>query len=263
MGKTLARPARFTGWYVIGQSLTGLLLSAILSFWLLPAFGAQGGIWALAGFIFLATLAVRAIPSRMSTLSQSKAGRIPSSAGMIGLLMVVLYMGASLAIWAYILPLAAASGMDQKTANITVTVGLGAQMLGGLAATYGRGWHPAKILGICAFIELASVTAMTSISFPTLFIVTGCIFCFSLTLGISFFIPFLEVLDPSRLAGTFCGGAQLLGQSFGVYCASIMVGSIGIPGAGYTGIAMLLSVMVTIALSTAYRSRVKDDHISV
>ncbi|HKX77509.1 MAG TPA: hypothetical protein VJM34_03215, partial [Novosphingobium sp.] len=179
----------------------------------------------------------------------------PSSAGMIGLLMVVLYMGASLAIWAYILPLAAASGMDQKTANITVTVGLGAQMLGGLAATYGRGWHPAKILGICAFIELASVTAMTSISFPTLFIVTGCIFCFSLTLGISFFIPFLEVLDPSRLAGTFCGGAQLLGQSFGVYCASIMVGSIGIPGAGYTGIAMLLSVMVTIALSTAYRSR--------
>ena len=67
----VAMPARFMGIYVISQSITGLVFSAVLSIWLLPAFGGDGGLRAMAGFIVLAVLAVVAIPSSLSQLPKS------------------------------------------------------------------------------------------------------------------------------------------------------------------------------------------------
>ena len=250
------RPARFMGLYVISQSITGLVFSAILSLWLLPAFGANGGLRAMAVFMLLAIVAVAAIPSRLSELPKSGGGRMPAKAGIVGLLAVVLYMGSALSIWTYVLPLAAASGLSPGVANGTVSAGLAAQMLGGLAATFARGWTAPRILASCTAVELAAVVAMATTSVPVLFIVAGSIFCFGLTLGISFFIPFLEVLDPSRRAGTLCGGAQLLGQSFGVYCASLAVGGLGVYGSAYTGMMFLALVLVMLVTALFLTKRV-------
>lgn len=254
-------PSRFMGLYVTSQSLIALLLSAVLSLVLLPTFGAAGGLQAIAAFVLLTTVCLPAIPSRLSELPVSSHGWVPTATGILGLIVVALYMGAGLAIWVYVLPLAAASGIAPNIANAAVSAGIAAQMLGGLAATFARGLAAPKILVACAAVELAASATITLTSWSPLFIVAGFLFCFGLTLGISFMIPFLEVLDPSRRAGALCGSAQLLGQSFGAYCASAAVGRHGVYGAGYTGIVLLVLVLaaiftsITVTMSNRYRHR--------
>ena len=251
-------PARFMGLYVLSQSLIALLLSAMLSLVLLPALGATGGFQAIAAFVMLAMVCLPIIPSRLSELPTSSHGWMPTATGILGLIVVGLYMGAGLAIWIYVLPLAAASGIAPTIANATVSVGIAAQMLGGLAAIYIRGLAAPKILVACVAVELAASATLTLTSVSPLFMGAGFLFCFGLTLGVSFLIPFLEVVDPSRRAGALCGSAQLLGQSFGAYCASSVVARQGVHGAGYTGIALLVLVLTTVFISitlTTHRYR--------
>ena len=250
-------PARFMGLYVISQSVAGLLFSAVLSLWILPHFSAGGGLQALAAFIALSLAAVAAIPCRLSQLPKSNGGRLPSGVGWAGLFVVILYMGAALSIWTYVVPLATASGLSPSVANGTVSAGLAAQMLGGLAAALVRRWTAPRVLAGCAALQLAAAATMTLTDVPAWFVVAGFLFCFALTLGLSFFIPYLEVLDPSRRAGTFCGGAQLLGQSCGVYLSSLAVGMSGIYGASHTAITLLASVIAMIMLSLFLGRRVQ------
>lgn len=257
-------PARFIGMYVTGQSITALLLSTVLSYWLLPDFGVAAGFQAVAALILLATVAILAIPSKLSELPASRHGWIPPAAGVLGLLLVLLYMGAGLSIWVYIIPLATASGFTASIANYTVSAGFAAQMLGGLAATQARRLAPPATLVTCAAVGLAAGATIMLTGVSSLFVVAGFLYCFGLTLGISFHIPFLELVDPSRRAALLCGSAQLLGQSFGLYCTSAAVGWQGTYGATYTGMTLLLLVItmvfVSIAFSKARNARL-DGHL--
>jgi predicted MFS family arabinose efflux permease len=162
-----------------------------------------------------------------------------------------------LAVWMYFEPLARQAGLSESLAGTAIAVSLGAQVLGGSAATLLAGrltWFATLTLSIVALIGIIALLA--TLPGPSAFLICAALFGFLWL----FSTPFLAALaidaDPSRRAAALGSGAQLLGCSAGPLLASLAVTDADVRGSLALGVilALLCLAIVTGLRFTTRRS---------
>lgn len=219
------RPERASGVFVTVQTLAQLILAAALPVTVVPRFGINGALVVLAGVSVLTALAAAVGPDRFTPLARPAGGHARLGfRPMAGLLAAFLFLAFIVAIWVYLEPLAALSGLTPQQAGLAVAVALGMQVLGGAAATaLGRRWPPSAVLITVGGFNALILAVLWSAPGAPLFMGAVAVFGFLWLFALPFLTLLLIQADPSRRAAMQLGTAQLLGSSFGPLAASVVV----------------------------------------
>ncbi len=235
-------PERWAGVLFMGTTSAQFVLALAFAFFIIPRFGADGGMIALA----LATLPGAAIaffvPDRYAALPGSEgAAGVPPPRGLVALLATIIFVAAGAAVGIYLQPLAHEAGLSADVARTAIWVSLGAQILGSGLATLLAG----HLRYLTAF--LLTTVALLVVWFVFSQAVPAWAFIAANTLGgaVSMFIaPFLVPMtieaDPSRKAAAQSAGAQLFASAIGPLFASWFVNDADVHGALLLGTALLL-----------------------
>jgi len=219
------RPERASGVFVTVQTLAQLVLAAALPATVVPRFGINGALVVLAGISVLTAAAAALGPDRFAPLAKPEGGHAKLGLRpLAGLLAAFLFLAFIVALWVYLEPLAALSGLTPQQAGLAVAVALGMQVLGGAAATaVGRRWRPAAALIAVGAVNAAILAVLWSGPGPALFMGAVALFGFLWLFALPFQTLLLIQADPTRRAAMQLGTAQLLGSSFGPLAASMVV----------------------------------------
>ena len=249
------RPERASGVFVVVQTVAQLILAAALPATVVPQFGINGALVVLAGISVLTAVAAALGPDRFAPLAKPEGGHAKLGVRpMAGLFAAFLFLAFIVALWVYLEPLAALSGLTPQQAGLAVAVALGMQVLGGAAATVvGRRWRPEAVLiavgAANAAILAVFLSGPGSVGFMGAVALFGFLWLFAL--------PFLTLLliqaDPTRRAAMQLGTAQLLGSSFGPLAASMVVGDGDVRRAVALSAVLLLAAVTLLSLLAASR----------
>jgi predicted MFS family arabinose efflux permease len=179
----------------------------------------------LAGISVLTAAAAALGPDRFAPLAKPEGGHAKLGLRpLAGLLAAFLFLAFIVALWVYLEPLAALSGLTPQQAGLAVAVALGMQVLGGAAATaVGRRWRPTAAVIAVAGVNAAILAVLWSGPGPALFMGAVALFGFLWLFALPFQTLLLIQADPTRRAAMQLGTAQLLGSSFGPLAASMVV----------------------------------------
>jgi DHA1 family inner membrane transport protein len=248
----VALPARLVAIFVTLQSVGALVLSWVFSAIVMPRFGASGGYACLMfGSAASALLAFAAPKAYEALAGNTDSGfRAPSGRGLAGLLAVLLHQAAIMAFWVYVLPLGRDKGLSDGFVALTVSLGLAAQVAGGLSATFlakldARIALYASIAGSLAALWLIGFGAGT-IAFAVGVVVIAFFWMFAP----AYQMPYLLATDPSKRAAMQMISAQLLGLSSGPALVSFVVADNGTAGATEVSAGLFVVAAVLIALTT-------------
>ena len=242
-------PERWAGVLFMCSTSAQFVLALAFAFWVIPRFGADGGMIAL-GLSTLPGVAIALFcPERFADLPGSEGGAgIPPLRGLIALLATIVFVAAGAAVAIYLQPLAHEAGLSADVARTAIWVSLGAQIAGSAAATVLAG----HLRYLTAFLLTTAV--LLGVWFVFSQHVPAWAFIAANTLGgaVSLFIaPFLVPMtieaDPSRKAAAQSAGAQLFATAMGPLFASWFVSDTDVHGALWLGAALLLAGMAMIA----------------
>ena len=246
-----AQPARWSGLYLMIQTLAQLAMSALFGAVVLPARGSAGGFAWLGIATATALLALAWLPRRYAPLvaSSDHVGGLPPVRGLIALLSVVGWMGFVVAVWVYVEPLATSRGVGPALLPLVAPLSLGMQVVGaGVAAWIGERWRALPTLLAIAVLEVVLLALMAAPPSSALFVAATAAFGFLWLFALPFQVPLVIAADPSRRAATLIGGAQLVGASLGPLLAALLVGDTRVGGvlafgAGALAVATLLAML--------------------
>ncbi len=231
-----AVPARLFAIYSTAQAVASLLLSSLLSGFILPRFGSTGAYACL-----IALGAVQIIPlllfmpraysplpgatARASAPAETRPARNQSSPlGLLGLVVVALHIAGVMGLWAYMAPYARESGLSAGMTGLIVSAAFACQIVGGLTASVfatrlddTTALRGSLIALICALAILAF--APPGPAFIAAVAIIGLCWMFAPP----FQMPYLIRLDPSRRAAMLISPAQLFGSASGPVLASFAV----------------------------------------
>jgi len=253
------RPERASGVFVVAQTLAQLVLAAALPATVVPQFGINGALTVLAAISVLTAVAAALGPDRFVPLPKPERGHARlGPRPLASLLAAFLFLAFIVALWVYLEPLAALSGLTPRQAGLAVAVALGMQVLGGAAATaVGRRWRPAAVLIAVGAMNAAILAVLWGGPDPALFMGAVAVFGFLWLFALPFQTLLLIQADPTRRAAMQLGTAQLLGSSFGPLAASMVVGDGDVRRAIALSAVLLLAAVGLISLLAASgRSRV-------
>jgi len=131
-----ATPERWAAVLFTGMGVTQVALATLLTAWVLPHHGANGGYMALGASAALAIFLAPFLPASLGpvTTDQASSGA-PPPRGWVALA-ATLFMAASLtAIAVYVVPLARQAGLGAAAGRSAVSVQLGCNLAGGVLAT--------------------------------------------------------------------------------------------------------------------------------
>jgi hypothetical protein len=244
-------PARWSGVYLTVQTLAQFVMATVLSATVAPAFGADGGWMALAGFCVVTALVAFALPSRLAPLPKTESdGSLPGVRGWIALGSAFLYSAFTIGVWVYTEPLSKQAGHDPGITGAAVSISLACQVAGGAAATVLAGrvnWLWTIIA--CALLNIAVLVGLASLPGPEMFLVLSGVFGFLWLFALPFLVPMVIEADPTRRAAVLIGGAQLLGCSFGPFFASMLVTDMDTRGAlAFGGACLVVSILMALGL---------------
>ena len=237
------RPERWAGLYLTLQTLAQLAMVAALTAFVLVPLGVNGGFLALALLGLLTALCGLAVPRAYAPLPGDDGlhAGLPDARGWWALAAGLGMLAFILAVWMYAEPLARQAGLTEQEAGTVIAVSLGAQVLGGGAATLLAGrlpWFATLSLSIVALMGVTA--ALAWLPGPVPFLACAAAFGFLWL----FSTPFLAALaidaDPTRRAAALGSGAQLLGCSAGPLLASLVVRDGEVRGSLALGIALAL-----------------------
>lgn len=243
-----ARPERQAGIFVTVQTLAQLLLAALLPRTVMPSWGVDGALAALAAISLTAAAAAFAGPRAFAPLPKAEqgGGRL-SGLAWAGLAAVFLYLAFIVAIWVYLEPLAATVGLSPGQAHDAVAAALAMQVVGGLAATLaGERLKASHVLIGAGLLNLGLVAALSAHPGGALFFGLVAAFGFLWLFVLPFHTVLLIAIDPSRRAAMQLGAAQLLGSSAGPLAASLLVGDTDVGGAMKLAAACLVAALALI-----------------
>lgn len=252
------RPERASGVFVTGQTLAQLVLAAALPATVVPRFGINGALAVLAAISVLTALAAALGPDRFAPLPKPEAGH-----GKLGLrpfaalAAAFLWLAFIVAVWVYLEPLAALSGLTPQQAGLAVAVALGLQVLGGAAATVaGRRWRPAPVLIAVGAANAAILALLWSGPGVAVFMGAVAVFGFLWLFALPFQTLLIIQADPTRRAAMQLGTAQLLGSSFGPLAASMVVADGDVTHAiGLSAVLLAAAVALVSVLAVSGRNR--------
>jgi hypothetical protein len=250
-------PERWAGIYLTLQTLAQFVIAAVLTAWVMPASGANGGFLVLAVLCGGAALAARLLPDRLVPLPANAVNRdLPSRRGLVALAAVCMWSAFIVGVWVYVEPLSRQAGHAASVAGVAVALSLGCQVLGGATATLLAGrlrWFPALI--ICAVCNLGCLLGFAALPAEAWFLLAAAVFGFLWLFTLPFLVPMVIDADPSRRAAVLVGGAQLLGGSLGPLLVSLCVTDTEARGALLFGAVALATAGAT-ATALRWRARV-------
>lgn len=223
-----AVPARLFAIYVTAQSIVGLCLSQAITGLVAPTFGHVGAYGLLLGFNALMLMAVPFMTDSFASASGSARG-LPGYRAAIVLLAMTAFLAGIMALWVYLLPLLAEKGHAAGTAASAVSVGLAAQIAGGLLAAVLASRIDARVAWVIGIVlGLSAILLMsTGGSAPTMF--AGCaLFGFVWIFVPPFHMPAVLSVDATGRGAMLVGTAQLSGTVIGPLVATPVVASQGV-----------------------------------
>jgi predicted MFS family arabinose efflux permease len=235
------------------QAIASFAASLLLARLILPSYGIPGSYSVLALLTILVALTSFLIPPNYEIQRHgNSSGRLPF-AGAVSLVSVVAYLGGVSAFWVYLSPLALEFGYDSLFVGTAISMAIGAQILGGLAAIALAG----KVRGITSVLlaALASLTLVLTVLFvPNQWVFAGAAagFAFLWMFAPPFQLPFLLEVDPTHRAAMFVSPAQLLGVAIGPIIASRTVSELHFAGAGYTSASLFTLAFSLTLLAKLY-----------
>ena len=227
-------PERCAGVFATVQTLAQLLMAAGLAAFVTPSFGVNGALIVLSLVSVLAAVSAFAGPRAYAPLPVPE----PGAKGLFGLRALgglgvcFLFLAFIVAVWVYLEPLAALSGIAPSAAGFAISLALGAQVLGALAATIvGPRLNAAWVLLALGVVNAGVLITLGAQPDEMLFFACLIVFGFAWMFALPFQTQLMIDLDPSRRAAMQVGAAQLLGSSFGPLVAALIVGEDDIAGA--------------------------------
>lgn len=241
-----ARPEWQAAVFATVQTIAQLALAWALPLTVIPAFGVDGALVALAVISVTAAVAVLGAPKSYPLLPKAEKGEgAISKFAWTGLAAVFLHMAFIVAIWVYVEPLGKSIGFEPRVAHNAVAATLAMQLLGGLAATFfGEKLKVGPVLIGVGLVNLALVAALTQAHDATLFIGLFAVYGFLWVFVMPFHTVLLIKIDPTRRAAMQLGAAQLLGSSAGPLAASLIVGDTNAAGAMTLAAGCLIAALV-------------------
>jgi len=228
------RPERWSGVYLTLQTLAQLGMVAGVSAFVLGRFGVDGGFACLAVLGVATALGGLFVPAAFAPLAQDGEGTggLPSGRGWLALAAAFCFQAFILAAWIYVEPLSRQAHHPEGTVGLAISLSLGAQVLGGAAATMLAGripWFRALTVSIGAAMGLLGVFAILPPA--PVFLAASAAFGFVWLFAAPFLTPLAIEADPTRRAAVLGSGAALLGCSAGPFLASRVVSDTDVRGA--------------------------------
>jgi hypothetical protein len=251
-------PERWSAVLLTALTAAQLALSALLTAFFVPRFGANGGFGLIAVASACAAGVALFIPGSYAPLPRAEGeGGAPPLRGWLALAATVVFGAAFGAVAIYVVPLAVQAGLNPSIGNIAVTLSLGAQVLGGTIATLVAG----RIRYFVVFVGSTIAWCITWLIYglhPAAWLFLAATFVAGMVLLFvtPFYVPMTIEADPSRRAAVQSGAAQLLSGALGPLLASFMVGDRDVHGALWLGVGLLLAGL---ALSGALHFTAKPE----
>jgi DHA1 family inner membrane transport protein len=249
-------PERLSAIFLTAQTLFQLAVVGVGSILILPKFHTNGFLVLLAGISVLGAVLAWAGPGQYAELDHQTHGpKTLSLPPVLGLGSVFLCLAFIVSIWVYIEPLGLRSGLTVAEQHMAPTIALGAQVIGGLFATWlGDRKSPVTLILISGLANLAFLiglrVGLPSIGFYAFLIMFGFLWLFTLP----YYTLLLIKLDPSRHAVLQIGTMQLLGSSAGPLLCSLTVGDNNLSGILLIAMACLVGSLALLLLSV-YQAR--------
>lgn len=219
-----AAPGRLFAVYVTAQSILAFLLSSLMTAVLLPKLGMAGGYGALLVLSAVPLLLAFALPQQFASINGGGGTKRPTVAGFVSLLAVALFMSGVFSAWVYVLPLARQIGYSDSSIGTAISMGIGIQIVGGLAAMrLADRWNGALTTAAAALVGAGAALLLLLPADWALYAATALI-AFVWMFTPSFHIPMIMGFDPSGRSAIFIGTAQIGGVALGPALASIAIG---------------------------------------
>jgi hypothetical protein len=252
-----ATPERWAAVLFTGMGLTQLAAATLLSAFVLPHFGANGGYAAVAAVSALAVPVALFLPSKLGEPpgAEGASSGAPPFRGWVALA-GTLCMAASLtAVSVYVIPLAKQAGLSVAVGRTAISVSLACQMAGGALATVLAGRiRYIKVFYVCAAVFFATWATYAMHAPGWLFVGMSGLAGLAAFVAGPFLVPMTVEADPSRRAAMQSGAVQLLAGAFGPLLASQAVSNADVHGALILGAALQLTgLAVATALARTRR----------
>ena len=250
------KPEFYSGILITGQTVLQFLVAVFLAGFVIPAYGAFGGYGALA--FISASGALLILPfGRVHKYMASQSVKSPVS---FNALVALLSIGTFMAVLSIVLSYAETSliarGIPRSATLAIVPTVLGAQVLGGLIATYfAQRLEARRIVTLSVVLLAATVTAL-SLELPAqlvypLFALFGFIWVFVAP----FQVGWLLSLDQTRKAASLNPLAQLGGLALGPLGAAFVLDDSGNPYSAYPLILIGISFVLLLVVSVGHRAK--------
>jgi len=212
-------PARLSAVFVGAQAASQCVLAGLLPVTLMPSLGGNGGLASLAVISLLAMILLVRLPSRLpNPVAQDVGAEKFGIAAYAGLFASFLFMAAIVGFWVFVEPIGTASGVSPSVAHFAVASNLATQFVGAvLAVVFARMLAPAAslVLAGCCAVFLLALTLLSLDPHDVAFLGAVMLHGFIWTIGLTFFVPLLIRVDPTRRGAMLLSGAELLGGSAG------------------------------------------------
>ncbi len=241
-----ATPERWAAILFTGSTITQVIAAGLLTAFLLPRFGANGGFGLLAAAGVFGVAFSLFLPDEFASLPKGEGeGGAPPPRGWLALAGILMFAAAAAAVGVYLLPLAEQHGLSPNAANATVTLGLAAQIAGGALATLIAGrvrYIAVFFVGAAAFLVSWLVFGLHTPGWMLIaaMVVNGIV----ILLVPPFFVPMTIEVDASRRTAVQSGAVQLLAAAVGPGLAGVIVGDHNINGVLWLSGGMLLFGLV-------------------
>jgi hypothetical protein len=242
-------PERWAGVFFTALVAGQLALALVFAVFVIPKWGADGGLAALA----LATLPGVAIafwaPNRYAPLPKPEGeSGAPPLRGWFALFATLVFTAAAGAVGVYLQPLAHEAGLSADVARTALWVSLAAQVAGGSIATALAGRvHYMAVFLFCTACFLAAWLVFAFTATAWLFVSANALAGLVTVLLGPFLVPMTIEADPSRRAAMQSAGTQVLAGALGPLCASFLVGDKDVHGALALGAGLLLGGLAMMA----------------
>lgn len=221
-----ATPERWAAVLFTGMGVSQMAMAALLSAFVLPAFGANGGYAALAAGAALALPLCLVLPRRYGAVpgQENEASGAPPPLGWLALFGTLCFTAASAAVGVYVVPLATQAGLSIAAGRTAISVGLGFQILGGVLATALAGRVRYLVIFWTCTAGFLAVWVTYALHAPAWVFVaaTGLSGLVGMLAG-PFLVPLAIEADPTRRAAMQSGAVQLLAGALGPFLASLLV----------------------------------------
>ncbi len=214
-------PARTFAVYVTAQSVCALLLSLLFSSLIIPRSGANGSYLVLAALNLLLLIPVLGIPRAYTLLASQQRMLRPSVVGVLGLMVLLLFLAGVMGFWVYVIPIGVELGLDQQSLSYGISLAIAVQILAGFAAAvFANRLNGSLVTTVSGLLCALLVFMAPQVDTVSRYFLIIMLFAFLWMFAPPFHMPFMLRLDSSGQSAMFLSGAQLLGVSLGPLIAA-------------------------------------------